>query len=689
MCPGCRRLFSTIQPQAVLCLLLTSLPPAVQAIEAIELSLGRIEGNGWSAEGGVLSLTLGRSRGLKLQVDNLSLLPPLGAIRGLTLDCPQLSLEPGQLGCSDGIVELKSDLLQQPPVLVDFNIDRQRRFTWSVHEARFARGRLSLHGEVAEGRWWLALNGAGFDVAEATRRLAGLVPMPQTLSLAGTGDLALRLSGTRTPTAVRLETHLKDFAFADEHGLREGAELELRCAARGDEQPAGLAFSGACDVDTGQVYLDPVYLEVGDQPLHLAARGQWKAPLRRLEIERFDFRHPDVVHGHGRAVAAGKDGLSLEALQADFDTAHLGRLYPVYLQPWIWDGLLQLESEGRVAGRVRWKHGRLTDLALALDDVHLDDEEGRLGLYGLTGSLNWSSGLEVDTSRVRWSAGHLYKLQLGETEVEALARGGHLSLTRRAAVPVLDGVLSVDALQLDGLGTEQPSWRFEGLLSPLSMESLSQVLGWPALGGTLSGVVPSVSYADGRISIQGALLVRVLGGEVVIHGLSMENPLGIVPTLEADMDIRNLSLEQLTGAFSFGNIQGRLGGEVRRLRLEDWQPVRFDARFYTPPGDRSRRRISQRAVENLASLGGAGGALSRTFMGFFKEFSYRRLGIACRLRKGICEMDGVAPAEQGYYIVKGGGIPRIDVVGYNRRVDWDTLIQRLKNVTNAAAPIVR
>ncbi len=81
--------------------------------------------------------------------------------------------------------------------------------------------------------------------------------------------------------------------------------------------------------------------------------------------------------------------------------------------------------------------------------------------------------------------------------------------------------------------------------------------------------------------------------------------------------------------------------------------------------------------------------MSRTFMGFFKEFSYRRLGIACRLRKGICEMDGVAPAEQGYYIVKGGGIPRIDVVGYNRRVDWDTLIQRLKNVTNAAAPVVR
>jgi hypothetical protein len=221
------------------------------------------------------------------------------------------------------------------------------------------------------------------------------------------------------------------------------------------------------------------------------------------------------------------------------------------------------------------------------------------------------------------------------------------------------------------------------------MEAVSQALGWPPLGGTLAGVVPAVTYADGRITVKGALLVRAFDGDIVIHDLFLEQPFGLVPKLEAEADIRNLSLEQLTGAFSFGNIQGRLDGDIRNLRLEDWKPATFDARFYTPPGDASRHRISQRAVDNLASLGGAGGALSRTFMRFFKEFSYSRLGIACRLREGICEMDGVAPAEQGYYIVKGGGIPRIDVVGYNRRVDWDTLVHRLKSVTDTAEPVVR
>ncbi len=82
------------------------------------------------------------------------------------------------------------------------------------------------------------------------------------------------------------------------------------------------------------------------------------------------------------------------------------------------------------------------------------------------------------------------------------------------------------------------------------------------------------------------------------------------------------------------------------------------------------------------------GALSRSFLRWFDEFSYDRLGIECKLSKGVCEMSGVGPADGGFYIVKGGGIPpRIDVIGFNRRVDWSVLVQRLKNAT-LQSPVV-
>lgn len=40
-------------------------------------------------------------------------------------------------------------------------------------------------------------------------------------------------------------------------------------------------------------------------------------------------------------------------------------------------------------------------------------------------------------------------------------------------------------------------------------------------------------------------------------------------------------------------------------------------------------------------------------------------------------MGGVEQAGTGYYIVKGAGLPRIDVIGSQSRVAWTTLVRQL------------
>jgi hypothetical protein len=131
------------------------------------------------------------------------------------------------------------------------------------------------------------------------------------------------------------------------------------------------------------------------------------------------------------------------------------------------------------------------------------------------------------------------------------------------------------------------------------------------------------------------------------------------------------------------------------LELIAWEPVAMDLHLYTPPHDSSRHRISQRAVENLASVGGGGAAaaLSSGFMKFFDEFSYDRIGIRCILKDGTCSMSGAGQAGesqfgQGYYIVKGSGLPRIDVVGYRHQVSWNALVRQLDSITKSGAPVV-
>ncbi len=206
-------------------------------------------------------------------------------------------------------------------------------------------------------------------------------------------------------------------------------------------------------------------------------------------------------------------------------------------------------------------------------------------------------------------------------------------------------------------------------------------------------MAPGIDYRNDTLRVGGALRAQVFDGAVVVQNLYINDPFGPVPILTADISVRDLDLEALTETFSFGKIEGGLGGRVRDLRLEDGRPVAFDAEFSTPAKDPKPHRISQRAVDSLTNLGGGGSAnaFSRALLGLFDTFSYARLGITCHLRNGVCDMGGVGPVEGGgYYIVKKGKVPPvIDVKGYNRSVAWRTLIDRLKRVTGSKGAVVK
>ena len=50
-------------------------------------------------------------------------------------------------------------------------------------------------------------------------------------------------------------------------------------------------------------------------------------------------------------------------------------------------------------------------------------------------------------------------------------------------------------------------------------------------------------------------------------------------------------------------------------------------------------------------------------------------------------VDGAGKGE-GFYIVKGSGVPRIDIVGFTDEVSWSVLIARLNRVVGTKEVIV-
>jgi len=202
--------------------------------------------------------------------------------------------------------------------------------------------------------------------------------------------------------------------------------------------------------------------------------------------------------------------------------------------------------------------------------------------------------------------------------------------------------------------------------------------------GTISGEIPRVRYERSTLSVDGALLIRVFDGTVTMTDLSMESPLGLAPRLRANLDARELDLDLVTRTFPFGSITGKVDARVDGLELSNWRPVRFDARVASSPGEYPKR-ISQTAVNSITALGGAGAAaaIQRSVLRVFETFGYSKLGISCRLENGVCRMGGIEDRPQGYVLVLGGGIPAINVLGYNRNVGWDELVTRLKRVLDA------
>jgi hypothetical protein len=51
--------------------------------------------------------------------------------------------------------------------------------------------------------------------------------------------------------------------------------------------------------------------------------------------------------------------------------------------------------------------------------------------------------------------------------------------------------------------------------------------------------------------------------------------------------------------------------------------------------------------------------------------------IACPSVRAVCEMSGIEPAGAGFYIVKGAGLPRIDIIGSQGRVNWNQLMSSI------------
>jgi hypothetical protein len=675
--------------------------PAWASLSGIEVDIQELAYPGIELRGLRLNLQPSR-RGISVTVaaESLDAPEPIGVLRDIRLFCPRLVSRGDDVWCGESTLDARSDHGRVRLERVQFGWNRETRalqfgFEWLGWLGE--RGRYAGYARGEElGVDFVA---RGIQVSQLPERFA-LRWFDELKPEQGVLDLRGRLVARGRALQGGIDWELRDLAFSDAQGLRAAEGLDIA----GQLEWSGRQFRLQARSQRGAVYWDPIYwdpAEYGALALDVLAESIPEAPVTRgwaiqeatlaLEVPDPDGEEwPTLCNPNGGVPAPAILQLTSGVLDASgfsagslrWNIPQLGRLSDWLIQPLsaarMYPGF---QLRGCSRGGLKLFNGDPQALTVQVQQFEAKHGLGRWRLEVPSGSTAWDRYSVAPASQIEISGGEVFRLPFGAFAADWVMEPSRLRLLHPVWIPMFGGGPGLDSLEVD-FSSPIPAITAAGGIRAMSLEELTRALGLPVLAGQLAAIVPQVALTEEGLRVEGNILLRVFDGEVIVRNLRIRDLFRAVPVLEASATLRHLDLELLTSALDFGRIEGRLKGDVRDLVLVDWRPERMDLSLTTPETDPGRRRISQRAIDTLAAVGGGAGATPSLFLlRLFEDFSYRRLGFSCELRGEVCLASGVRDGpDDSFFLVEGGGLPRIDIVGHNRRVDWPELLRRLQAV---------
>ncbi len=658
---------------------------AVVALDTVSIELDQLESKQWQFNGIKLSLSelQQETQQLVLSIEQLHLAEPLADLSFFDIHCLEFSWQDGYINCQAGKASLKSARFQSPSFDFSFLISDQHS-QFHIQKLQLAQGLLSLTATKQGANWTVKINAQGLDL----KALYALFSPHDDYKLEiqqGILDVDAQISGAeKTLHTLLVTSRLSHITLQAKAGQIATDSLAVDMEIQAKRSGGQWTWLNNIQIKQGEVYLEPVYLSIEKSSVSLEAAGVLDEK-EGVQVHHVKYQHTDVVELTAQGKTSQYPDFTVDKAHILINISELQSFFSQYMAPFSAPTAVdEFQFKGQLNAETRIVQNAIQQAKLTLSGVAIDDVKNRFSIADAHAVINWSVGSTSTTpSALSWQQMKIKGIPFDKGYLDFLLKNKTISLLASNSIAVLGGVFDIKQFDWEYQNGEEPTVYFEGGIKQLSLEKLSKVLGWTPLTGEISGYFPGVIYTNNTLAVKGEIQIELFDGTIKIHKLASSGMLEDFSRLYMDMEIDNLDLNAITRKFKVGGMEGRVSGFVNNLYLENWQPISFYAWLGTPDGDESRHRISQRAVKNLVSIGGGGAAdfISKGFLRFFDSFGYDKFGFGCYLHQGVCQLMGVEAAEQGYYIIKGGGIPRIDVIGYNSRLDWNVFITRLSRIS--------
>lgn len=545
----------------------------------------------------------------------------------------------------------------------------------------------------------LAIKGKQTNIMESAQSL-NLIPFGWQIS----GIDSIQLRATQRQTNIwtfASELGLQDLAFESKDSTCAGEKIALNATISGevDLKKISVVSKITLEINEGEALYDRFYIDLGMHPFAFFCDAAYQVPEKFLELSALKIRIKDILecHMHGNILNRPRDQrihLSLNILKTP--------MKPVFdkfvLEPFQMEKpiLADLTIEGDFSADLKLKGAGKNWTAsghLLWHDGKLLSADNNFSFQGIDLNLPISYRSHEDGKLMEQANGNLFvrSMRLPVLPVQPLtikidASPNSLSIKSPTVINIPGGSVRIGPIACKDIFSKQPAIHTSLSVNAVAIHPLlSEIWQQPVKGG-INGKLDSIIFKGKNLTTDGNIKANVFDGEIVFSDLGASGIFSSTPVFRMSVRMNALRLAKMTSGTPFGKIEGVLDGYVKDLEVAYGQPQKFDLALETIPTKGVSQRISVKAVDNIARIGGGQSpfvGLAGGFAMLFKEFPYKKIGVRASLENDVFKVNGTIREGGKEYIIKRGGLLGVDIVNQNpdNRASFKDMVKRIKRVT--------
>ena len=561
------------------------------------------------------------------------------------------------------------------------------------------------------GQWEQMLVNLAAHDSHMLQAIVALGLLPATWDLNGHDNIqataVIKQQGWSTISS-KMNISGLNFHNRDESCLAENIRVSAETSAMVHMEEGKIKGTFSLTTPKGEFLCDKIYLDMAPNKFSAAGNVTYDRQSNELQIAgvKFGLQNLITLDIHG-SLRPGNDRPALDLFIELPATAVNPLFHHLVSEPYKYEkpGLTDLEVNGFISARLnvlrsgsdwtlRGKTGWQTgSLKIDKSGVSIQGIDLELPVWFQTQKRD----SESDTLRGRLSIQKLALPLLPEQPLAISLKVRPDSIATASSIRLLfqSGDIQLEPLVLRNVYTAKPSVDTGLSVNSIILDPLLKGI-WPnPTHGVIYGKLERINYDGNLLSSQGTITADIFGGQVQISDPGVSGLLAGPPAFKLDARINDLKLSHLTEGTGFGKIQGVLAGYINNLEIVNGEPQKFDLRLKTRRKNDVPQKINVRAVENIAQLGGGQSpfmGLAGTVVSFFKEFSYKKIGVAASLENDMFKVNGTIKKNGLEYIVKKGGLTGVDVINLNpdNHISFKDMVKRIKRIKSTGEdPVIR